>query len=77
MGYENRNATADEGENGERFIDKAEVGRRLGIAPRTVDAWMARGLIPFVKCGRAVRFRWSRVRSHLESHFEVRARSKC
>ena len=49
----------------EPFIDKAEVGKRLGMRPRTIDDWMERGLLPFYKLGRSVRFKWSEVEAHL------------
>ena len=55
----------------EPFIDKAEVGRRLGMRPRTVDDWMSRGLLPFYKLGRSVRFKWSEVESHLAANYRV------
>lgn len=55
----------------EDFIDKAELCRRLKARPRTVDAWMQRGLLPYYKLGRAVRFRWSEVQSHLEERCHV------
>jgi len=55
----------------EPFIDKAEVGRRLGMRPRTVDDWMQRGLLPFYKLGRSVRFKWSEVEAHLTANYRV------
>ena len=49
----------------EAFINKAEVGRRLHIQARTIDDWMKRGLLPYYKVGRSVRFRWTEVQRHL------------
>jgi len=49
----------------EEFIDKHEVARRLGKTLRTVDNWMARGVLPHYKIGRSVNFRWSDVLEHL------------
>lgn len=56
---------------GELFITKSEVGRRLGIKPRTIDAWMKEGRLVFYKIGRAVRFRWSEVQAHLAATCRV------
>ena len=55
----------------ESFIDKAEVGKRLAMKPRTIDDWMKRGLLPFYKMGRAVRFKWSEVEAHLSANCRV------
>ena len=49
----------------ETFINKVEVARRLGKTLRTVDNWMARGLLPYFKIGRSVSFKWSDVEVHL------------
>lgn len=49
----------------EHFINKAEVARRLNKTLRTVDNWMARGILPYYKIGRSVEFKWSEVESHL------------
>lgn len=59
----------------EPFIDKLEVGKRLGMRPRTVDDWMSRGLLPYYKVGRSVRFKWSDVESHLSANCRVCRRS--
>ena len=37
------------------FITKTEVAARMRGTPRTIDPWMAKGLIPFRKIGRTVR----------------------
>jgi excisionase family DNA binding protein len=56
----------------EPFINKAEVGRRLGIKPRTTDAWLSQKILPFYRIGRrAVRFRWSEVQAHLAATCRV------
>ncbi len=55
----------------ETYINKAEVARRLNKQVRTVDNWMARGIIPYVKAGRSVLFKWSDVESHIQAHFRV------
>ncbi|HNW08038.1 MAG TPA: hypothetical protein PK202_14260 [Verrucomicrobiota bacterium] len=55
----------------EEYIDKREVGKRLRMQPRTVDAWMRRGLLPYYKLGRVVRFKWSEVECHLSERCRV------
>lgn len=49
----------------EIFIDKPEVARRVHKTERTIDHWMASGLIPFYKVGRSVLFKWSEIEAHL------------
>ncbi len=34
-----------------QWVNKAALARHLGIGKRTVDQWMARGLIPYTKPG--------------------------
>ena len=60
----------------EPFIDKAEVAGRLGKKPRTVDAWMKRGILPFYKVGHSVMFRWSEVQDHLARTYKVCRRGR-
>jgi excisionase family DNA binding protein len=55
----------------EGFIDKAEVARRLNKTIRTVDNWMARGILPYYKLGRTVAFRWSDVEAHMQANYRV------
>jgi excisionase family DNA binding protein len=55
----------------EGFIRKPEVARRLGKKTRTIDNWMRRGLLPYVKAGRSVLFKWEDVEAHLQTKFRV------
>jgi predicted DNA-binding transcriptional regulator AlpA len=55
----------------EGYIDKRECARRLGRTPRSVDTYMARGIIPFYKLGRTVAFKWSEVDAHIKAHYRV------
>ena len=48
-----------------QMVDKAEIAKMLGMTIRTVDNWMDRGLIPYFKIGRSVRFRKNDVIQHL------------
>lgn len=53
------------------LVDKAEAARLLGVSPRTIEAWVARQSIPFVKLGEgkrsALRFRPSDLRAWIEA----------
>jgi len=55
----------------ECLINKTELARRVGRKVRTVDYWMAKGLIPYLKIGNAVLFKWSDVEAHLQQTFRV------
>ena len=55
----------------EPYIDKLEVGRRAQMRPRTIDDWMKRGLLPYYKVGRSVRFKWSEVETHFADNCRV------
>jgi hypothetical protein len=55
----------------EGYIDKHECARRLGRTVRSVDTYMAVGLIPFYKLGRTVAFKWSEVDAHIKAHCRV------
>jgi excisionase family DNA binding protein len=47
------------------MLTKREVAARLRFSVRAVDNWMKRGLIPYLKIGRSVRFRWGEIERHL------------
>ncbi len=55
----------------EGYIDKRECARRLGRTVRSVDTYMALGIVPFYKLGRTVAFKWSEVDAHIRSHYRV------
>ena len=56
----------------ERAIDgvltKRGLAPRLQISLRTLDEWMRRGLVPYFKLGRSVRFRLEDVLEKLNEH---------
>ena len=58
---------------GERYLSKPEVAARLGMTARTIEHWMARGIIPYLKIGRGRRatvlFKWADIEAHLKSNF--------
>jgi len=51
----------------ETLLDKPGIARRLNKSVRTVDEWMKRGRLPYIKVGRSVLFRWDAVLEKLES----------
>ena len=57
----------------ERYLSKMEVAARLGMTARTIEHWMARGIIPYLKIGRGRRatvlFKWADIEAHLKSNF--------
>ena len=51
-------------------LTKKELAARFRVSRRTIDNWMERGYLPYLKIGKAVRFRWSEVDRRL-SDLEV------
>ena len=54
-----------------RYLSKAAVADLLGITGRALDGWMARGIIPYFKVGRWVRFYEEDIHTHLRKHYRV------
>ena len=55
------------------LLNKKQLAQRLGIGLRTVDTWIRKRYVPYIKYGKLVRFRWSEVERYLE-RLEVRPR---
>lgn len=49
------------------LLGKPGIARRLNKSVRTVDDWMKRGRLPYIKVGRSVLFRWGAVLEKLEA----------
>jgi excisionase family DNA binding protein len=69
---------ADSSEHAERYTDlrdcllsKPQLAARLGVSLRTVESWMTKRLIPFVKIKKTVRFSWPDVEQALKQNFGV------
>ncbi|NBV24187.1 MAG: DNA-binding protein [Proteobacteria bacterium] len=58
------------------LLTKAQLAPRLQIKPRTLDAWMAAGLVPYLKIGRVVRFDWPAVQARLTASYTVHGGAK-
>jgi excisionase family DNA binding protein len=50
------------------LLRKKELAQQLAISKRTLDVWMQKGRIPFLKVGRSVRFRLSDVLEKLSEY---------
>jgi excisionase family DNA binding protein len=50
------------------LLRKRELAEKLAISKRTLDVWMQKGRIPFLKVGRSVRFRLVDVLEKLNSY---------
>jgi predicted DNA-binding transcriptional regulator AlpA len=59
-------ATADSATDG--LLNKWELAPKLRISKRSVDLWMQRGWLPYIKLGKSVRFRWSDVVEQLAKY---------
>lgn len=55
----------------EGLLVKSEVAQILHVTPRCIDNWMEKGLIPYYKIGRSVRFRMTDVQSCLNDRFRI------
>ena len=58
-------ATQPGGLASDGYMDKKEVGRRLGLRPRTVGVWVLQGKLPAYRFGRRLRFKWAEIEQHL------------
>jgi hypothetical protein len=54
----------------DQHITKKEMAARMQVTTRTIDSWMARGLVPYRKIQRTVRFNWGEI----QEHFKLRSR---
>ncbi len=60
---ETHDVTADSASD--RLLNKGEAAARLRIGRRSVDNWMKRGWLPYIKLGKTVRFVWGDVLAKL------------
>jgi excisionase family DNA binding protein len=53
----------------EGLLTKFDLAARLQLSVRTVDTWMRKGRLPYLKVGeKTVRFRWPDVVEKLQTH---------
>jgi excisionase family DNA binding protein len=57
----------------ERYLSKSEVAERFGMTARTIEHWMQRGIIPYLKIGKGRRatvlFKWADIEAHLKANY--------
>ena len=51
-----------------------QLAANYSVSLRTVDEWMARGWIPFLRVGKLIRFSLPEVDAALRERFEVKAK---
>ncbi|MBN2507766.1 MAG: helix-turn-helix domain-containing protein [Verrucomicrobia bacterium] len=56
-----------------RYLDKASVAALFGVSPRTIDVWMKKRLIPFLKIGKGVFFDQEDIHRYLLSKCRVQS----
>jgi excisionase family DNA binding protein len=49
-----------------RVLNKKQVAELLNVTVRSVDEWMKRGILPYLKIGRTVRFKSGDIVRHLD-----------
>jgi excisionase family DNA binding protein len=53
---------------GDGLLNKRGLAVKLNISKRTVDAWMKKRRLPFIKVGKTVRFWWPDVLEKLNGY---------
>jgi excisionase family DNA binding protein len=56
-----------------RLLTKRELAQYFQITERTVEVWMSRRYIPFIKIGQSVRFRIATVLRYVDDKYTIRA----
>jgi len=56
------------------FLTKRELAVRLKMTVRTVENWQRRGILPYMKIGKVVRFHWPEVIQHLKANYRYNRR---
>ena len=60
-----------EAESADGLLTKNQVALRVGVSIRTIESWMAKKLIPYIKIRKTVRFNWPDVERALKRGFGV------
>ena len=56
-----------------RLMTKREISEYFGISERTIEVWMRRRYIPYIKIGQSVRFRVATVLRYVDDKYLVPA----
>ena len=54
-------------------VRKSDIARFMGVSIRTIETWMAKGLIPYHKINKVVTFDPLKVKEAISSRFAVEA----
>jgi excisionase family DNA binding protein len=57
-----------------RVFTKKELAAYFGVAERTIEHWMRRRYLPYLKLGGTIRFKMDDVLRHLEANHRVKPR---
>ena len=70
MGTDSQTASGTQRtQEAEGLLTKFDISSRLRISTRSVDEWMRKGRIPYIKIGgKTVRFRWDDVLEKLSAY---------
>ncbi len=59
------------------LIKKQELANRLSVSPRTIDNWVAKRIIPFIRVGtRFYLYDFEAVLAAIRKHYEVEAKPR-
>ena len=53
----------------QRLFTKKEMAAYFSITERTIESWMRRSYIPFIKIGQSVRFRMASVLQYVDNKY--------
>ncbi|MHC1769884.1 MAG: helix-turn-helix domain-containing protein [Verrucomicrobiia bacterium] len=51
----------------QEYLTKQEIAERLRKTTRTIDFWMKKGLLPYIKLGHSILFHWPSVVNSLSA----------
>ena len=66
-----QNTTSNGGLLPPTYATKIEIAAMLQLTPRTIDLWMKKRRIPYLKIGRCVRFDIADVKAYLASKCRI------
>ena len=58
----------------EGWVSKKGVAEHFNISVRSIDNWMKRGMLPYIRTGKSVRFKLSEAEETLNHCFKIRGR---
>lgn len=58
------------------FVTKQQLAQHFNVTVRTIENWQRRGVLPYVKHGKIVRFKLSEVEAYWSEHFTIRRRGR-